>query len=128
MIEQQDVIGLIEELASESSDIEVVWLYGSRAKGNANESSDYDLAVAYSDVNEKSSSNDYYTDDLAFKWSNKTSVAVSIIDINHIPVPLAISVISDGKVIFCRNDLRLHSEESRVWSMWEAYRYEYARK
>ena len=128
MINQLNIISLIEALAAESPVIEVVWLYGSRAKGNANEKSDYDLAIAYSKFNDKLASSGYYGDDLAYKWSQKTSVEISIIDINHIPVPLAFSVISEGKVIFCRNDLRLHSEESRIWSMWEAYRYEYARK
>ncbi len=28
----------------------------------------------------------------------------------------------------CRSHLRLQSEESRIWSMWESYKYEYARK
>ena len=128
MINQQKIISLIETLAAESLVIEVVWLYGSRAKGNANEKSDYDLAIAYSKFNDKSVSSEYYSDDLAYKWSQKTSADISVININHVPVPLAYSVVNEGIVIFCRNDLRLHSEESRIWSMWEAYRYEYARK
>ena len=128
MISQQKVISVIETLAAESPVIELVWLYGSRAKGNADENSDYDLAVAYSPANEVSYNFGYRSDDLAFKWSQITGVNVSVIDINHVPIPLAYSVINEDKVIFCKNDLRLYSEESRIWSMWEAYRYEYARK
>ncbi len=128
MINQQDIINLLEKLAEKNPDIEVVWLYGSRAKGNADEQSDYDLAIAYSQLKDKSASNDYYSDDLAYKWTKETAADVSVIDINHISTPLAFSVINEGNVIFCKNNLRLHSEESRIWSMWEAYKYEYARK
>lgn len=119
------IIKLINQKAEESNIIDVVWLYGSHAKGNADENSDYDLAIAF---NQTGSAKDYYCDELAYQWSKTTKVDVSVIDINKVPVPLAYSVISDGKVIFCRNELRLHSEQSRIWSMWEAYRYEYARK
>ena len=84
--------------------------------------------MAYSVVNKIPDNNGYRSDDLAFKWSQKTSADISLININQVPVPLAYTVVNEGKVIFCRNDLRLHSEESRIWSMWEAYRYEYARK
>ncbi len=71
---------------------------------------------------------DYFSDELAFKWSQNLSVKISVIDINQAPIPLAYSVINDGKVILCRNYLRLHSDEARIWSMWESYKYEYAIK
>lgn len=37
----------IAQLAGQDADIVVVWLYGSRAKGNAHASSDYDPGVAF---------------------------------------------------------------------------------
>jgi predicted nucleotidyltransferase len=37
----------IKQLAGQNPDILIVWLYGSRAKGNAHQYSDYDLAVAF---------------------------------------------------------------------------------
>jgi len=42
-----ELLQKIVPLAESDPDIAVVWLYGSRAKGNAHASSDYDLAVAF---------------------------------------------------------------------------------
>jgi len=39
----------LEELTSSNPDVEVLWLYGSRARGQASTNSDYDLAVAFTD-------------------------------------------------------------------------------
>ena len=41
------IISTIKQLAEQNPDILIVWLYGSRAKGNAQWLSDYDLAVAF---------------------------------------------------------------------------------
>jgi predicted nucleotidyltransferase len=43
---QRNCLSTIAHLASEEKCIDVVWLYGSRVRGQADESSDYDLAVA----------------------------------------------------------------------------------
>ena len=37
----------LSEMASADREIAVLWLYGSRAKNTATETSDYDLAVAF---------------------------------------------------------------------------------
>lgn len=42
-----DLLPKIATLAENDPEIAVVWLYGSRAKGCAHASSDYDLAVAF---------------------------------------------------------------------------------
>jgi len=129
MKEQESIVERINWLAQEDPAIEVVWLYGSRAKGTANESSDYDLAVAFirPDEADRGADVSYPCDELAYQWSKKTDAKISIVDINHAPTALAYTIISDGKVIFCNNDFRLHAEESRIWSLWEAARYEYAK-
>jgi predicted nucleotidyltransferase len=44
------IISTIKQLAEQNPDILIVWLYGSRAKGNAHRLSDYDLAVAFKSV------------------------------------------------------------------------------
>ena len=49
MPSQTKTIKSIEQLASSNSDIEVLWLYGSRARGQASSTSDYDLAIAFTD-------------------------------------------------------------------------------
>ncbi|MBR7887558.1 nucleotidyltransferase domain-containing protein [Marinomonas sp. A79] len=122
---QSLTLALLEKLAKEQPEIKVVWLYGSRAKGNAEEDSDYDLAVAYDFTALKK--HDYPNDELAYHWSQKTSQKISVVDINQVPTALAYSVINDGNVIYCRESLRLHSEQSRVWALWEAFRYEHKR-
>lgn len=127
MKEQESIVDRINRLAQEDPVIEVVWLYGSRAKGTANESSDYDLAVAFTRPGEAGRGTvvSYPCDELAYQWSKKTDVEISIVDINHVPAALAYTIINDGVVIFCNNDFRLRAEELRIWSLWEAVRYEY---
>ena len=41
------IISTRKQFAEQNPDILIVWLYGSRAKGNAHRLSDYDLAVAF---------------------------------------------------------------------------------
>ena len=59
---------------------------------------------------------------LAFDWidalgwpENRLSVA----DINHIPIPLALSIVTTGKELYVNNAYRLAREENRITSMWE---------
>jgi len=40
--DQTKAIGKIITLAENNAEVEVIWLYGSRARNNANEDSDYD--------------------------------------------------------------------------------------
>ncbi|PCJ50946.1 MAG: hypothetical protein COA74_00290 [Gammaproteobacteria bacterium] len=117
----------IYQLALDARDIEIVWLYGSRAKGMQTDSSDYDLAIALTEHPAKNSLDEYYPDKLSSHWTEIIGKKISIIDINQIPVPLAYNVITDGKLILCLNDLRLHSEQQRIWSLWESYKYEHRR-
>lgn len=116
-----EVLNKLQQLAENSKELEVVWLYGSRAKNTANVLSDYDLAVAF----KRGAS--YDCEDLAYQWSKVTQESISIVNINHIPVPLAYNIINEGVVMVCQNSLRLHSEQSRIWSLWEYYRYEHAK-
>ena len=107
----------LAELALRHSEIEVLWLYGSRAKGNAEEVSDWDLAVAIKNRDEL----DDYCDALAYEWSSEVEQKISLVDINAIPTPLAINIIQDGVVLYSSSDFRQHSEEQRIWSLWEEY-------
>jgi uncharacterized protein len=110
-------------MAEANTLIDVVWLYGSQVKGNADENSDYDVAIAFDQKGVAKWA--YYADDLAEQWTRKTQEQVSIVDINQAPTPLAYSIINDGKVLYCRDPLRLHTEQMRVWSLWEAFRHEH---
>ena len=118
---QKHTLNTLKKMAESDSSIEVVWLYGSRAKGTADADSDFDLAIAFQSLPENRAS--YYTEDLAFQWMEQVNVKISIVDINQIP--LAYNIIEEGGIIMSANPLRIHSEQSRVWSLWEEYRYEY---
>ena len=120
----ETTLNKIADLARSEGDIDVIWLYGSRAKGTADKLSDYDIALAFTQGATKS---EYRCDELAYQWSIATNEKVSIVDINRVPVPLSYAVISEGLVIFCQNTLRLHSEEQRIWSLWSEYKYEHER-
>lgn len=121
----QKTIATLQKLAAADDNIEVVWLYGSQVKGNATVNSDYDLAIACDQ--EVIAQHAFYCDELSYQWSKATLEKISIIDINKVPIPLAYSAINDGKVIYCRYPLRLHSEQQRIWSLWEAFRNEHER-
>lgn len=116
------VLDEIIGLARDDRRVAVMWLYGSRAKGTATADSDYDLAVAFGSFPEDSWERRLQPELLAMDWADALGVAeeaLSIIDINHVPLPLAHAVITTGQVIFVRDRLRLAREENRVTSMWE---------
>lgn len=111
------------QFAQQNPMIEVLWLYGSRAKGSAQANSDYDLAAALTSGSAKDTP--YYLDEVGYQWAQETQQAISIVDINQVPTPLAYNVINEGLVVICKNPLRLHAEQARVWSLWEAFKYEH---
>lgn len=122
-----DIRSKIIALASEHEDIEVLWLYGSRARGTETTESDWDLAVAFKEFEREDWTRRLKPELLAMEWREAVGggIAVSIADINQVSSPLAYSIIQDNTVWYCSNSLRLHKEEQRIWSMWEEYRYEH---
>ena len=119
---EDNILEKLIDLAKSDARIDVLWLYGSQAKGAANEQSDYDLAVAFNSFPEDASDKRLQPELLAFEWidalgwpENRLSVA----DINHIPIPLALSIVTIGKVLYVKNAYRLAREENRITSMWE---------
>jgi predicted nucleotidyltransferase len=119
---EDNILEKLIDLAKSDARIDVLWLYGSQAKGTANEQSDYDLAVAFNSFPEDASDKRLQPELLAFEWidalgwpENRLSVA----DINHIPIPLALSIVTIGKVLYVKNAYRLAREENRITSMWE---------
>jgi predicted nucleotidyltransferase len=118
--EQSQIISLLNHCSC----VEVAWLYGSRAINKHTAVSDYDIAVALlPDVEDRTT----MVDDLQYTLSNELNGQVSIVDINHIPIPLAQNVVAQGKVLLCRSDLRLRQEQQRIWSLWEEYKYQHER-
>lgn len=104
--------------------IELAWLYGSRAIGKQSDNSDYDIAVA---LRPGLTDGFEVIDEIQYKLGNGLNVAVSVVDINRVPTPLAYNVVAQGKVLLCRSDFRLRLEQQRIWSLWEEYKYQYER-
>jgi predicted nucleotidyltransferase len=109
----------ILERVQHNKDIEVLWLYGSRARGTENEGSDYDLAIAFKDYIEDPVDRRLRPELLALQWKKELLIDLSIIDINQVPLPLAYTVVTDNSMLFSRNDYRLMIEEQKIMSKWE---------
>lgn len=117
-----DILDAIKALAEADARIDVLWLYGSRAKGTEQPDSDYDLAVAFNTFPKGAWDKRLQPEQLAMDWSDALGLGerqLSVVDINHIPLTLAYTIICTGKVLTAPNTLRLAREENRITSMWE---------
>ena len=104
------------------ADIAVLWLYGSRARGDFGADSDYDVAVAFqhfkSDRTEARLRPELLAMDLAAELDLPPE-RLSVVDINLAPVPLAVNIVTEGITLLVNDSLRLAREENRISSMWE---------
>lgn len=122
MPDQTTILNGLVELAAKDDEIAVLWLYGSRAKGSAAESSDYDLAVAFRTFEKDALERRLRPELLAQAWQEALSLPagqLSLVDINQAPLPLAHVIIRTGQVLRATDGLRLVREENRITSMWE---------
>ena len=118
-----DKLNAIAELARQNPDVVIVWLYGSRAKGNAHQFSDYDLAVAFSSfIKDNQLEKRLRPECLALDWQQALGshdFQLSVVDINQAPIPLAWEIIQADTVLFCRDENRLWQETLRIHSRRE---------
>jgi predicted nucleotidyltransferase len=114
--EQSKIIHKIVQLAENTPEVEVLWLYGSRAKGNANNNSDYDLAIAFKTYIDDPLERRLKPELLALKWKNQLKIELSVIDINQVPLPLAYTVIQDNTTLYSNNEYRRMVEEQKIMS------------
>ncbi|CAM3402525.1 type VII toxin-antitoxin system MntA family adenylyltransferase antitoxin [Halomonas lysinitropha] len=122
MPHQSTMLKALVDMAAEETDIAVLWLYGSRAKGTASPDSDYDLAVAFRDFAKAPLERRLRPELLSQDWQDRLGLPhdrLSIVDINLAPLPLAHAVIRTGQVLRVNDRLRLIREENRITSMWE---------
>jgi predicted nucleotidyltransferase len=124
MITQSPAIKQLIQLANNTPEIEVLWLYGSRARNTASQNSDYDLAVAFKSYIEDPIEQRIRPELLAMDWQkelnqSELNIAFSIIDINRVPLPLAYTVIHDNTLLYSTNEYRRMVEEQRIMSKWE---------
>ena len=114
--------------ASLADDIEVIWLYGSQAKGTAHSQSDIDLAIAFKNFNLSELDRKLRPQELSLIWSEQLNLPdgkLSIIDINTVPVYLAFNVVEYGRVIYSKNSTREFKETQRIFSKYEFEMIEY---
>jgi predicted nucleotidyltransferase len=108
--------------ASLADDIEVIWLYGSQAKGTAHSQSDIDLAIAFKNFNLSELDKKLRPQELSLILSEQLNLPdgkLSIIDINTVPVYLALNVVEYGRVIYSKNSSREFKETQRIYSQYE---------
>lgn len=117
-IQKQNLFNIIQ-LAKNKPEVEVLWLYGSRARNKANILSDYDLAVAFKNYIEDPVERRLRPEILALKWHKELEIPLSIVDINHAPLTLAYTVVLDNTLLYSKNDYRRMTEEQRIMSKWE---------
>ncbi len=130
MHEEKTILTSCTRLAEQDVRIDVLWLYGSRAKGTARPDSDYDFAVAFNHFPQNAWERRLQSEMLALDWSDQLALPedhLSVADINLAPLPLALNIVQKGRVLVVKNTLRLAREENRVTSMWEID-YQYSRK
>jgi predicted nucleotidyltransferase len=120
----------LTELALGDSEVVVVWLYGSHADGTASDHSDVDLAVAYASYVADPVRRRLRPELTALDWVQALGLSereLSVVDIRQAPIPLAFSVIEQGRVLLSKDDGRRMFEEQRIMSMWEDHQYQYQR-
>jgi len=116
---QESNLKEIVKIAKKNSDVDVLWLYGSRARGNENENSDYDLAIAFKAYIKDPIEQRLRPELLSLEWHKLLGVEISIVDINQAILPLAYTVVQDNTVLYSQNDFRRMTEEQRIMSKWE---------
>ena len=122
-----DMLEQLIFLASSNPQVQVLWLYGSRAKGTAGPSSDWDLAVAFDPVKQSGPlgaalENRLRPELLALEWQRALGLAegkLSVVDINQAPIPLAFAIIDANTPLYSRDEGRRLQEEARIMSQME---------
>lgn len=121
----QSISNILEHIinnAINDDDIEVVWLYGSQARGTAHEHSDMDIAIAFKNFNLSDVDRKLRPQELSLIWSDELNLPdgkLSIVDINNVPVYLAFNVVEYGKVLTAKNKSRELKEVQRIYSQYE---------
>ena len=118
----KNILHQITKRALELGDIEVIWLYGSQAKGTSHSQSDIDIAVAFKNFNLTDIDRKLRPQELSLIWSEQINLPdgkLSIVDINNVPVYLAFNIVEYGEVMCCKNKSREFKELQRIYGQFE---------
>lgn len=117
---QTDMQTRLIALAEANAEIAALWLYGSRARGTAHADSDYDLAVLFNTYQPDPLERRLVPELLAMAWQRELpAIQLSLIDVQQVPLPLAFTVVSDNRLLYCRDDFARLEFERRTLSKWE---------
>lgn len=119
----------IIELATSNPEIDALWLYGSHAKGKASVHSDIDLAVIFSTHIDNVLDRRLRPEILALDWQQELHLpenALSILDMEHAAIPVAMGVLQTGKLLINKNPTHEFNASRKIMSIWELdYQYHY---
>jgi predicted nucleotidyltransferase len=118
----KNILKKLTDKALLDNDIDVVWLYGSQAKGTAHSKSDIDMAIAFKNFSLSELDRKLRPQELNLIWSEQLNLPdgkLSIVDINTVPVYLAFNIVEYGKVICSKNKIRELKETQRIYSQYE---------
>lgn len=120
-LSQDPLLARLIQLATQKPEINALWLYGSRAKGNHRPDSDYDLGVLFANRIKDPFERRLRPELLALDWTKTLGLdedLISLVDIQNAPIPLAMNIIS-GELLYSSNrDARL-AAEGRIMSKAE---------
>jgi len=118
----RDLTKEIIALAENDPHVVTLWLYGSRARGDHHPQSDYDLAVIFRDWEPNRLERRLRPELLALDWLAALDVpegTLSVVDVAIAPIPLGMSIISEGGLLLDRDPQVRMTHESRIMSRWE---------
>ena len=112
----------IISLAAQNENIELLWLYGSYAKGTVHQASDIDLAVVFTHREEDVLERRLRSEILAIEWQKALGLSagqLSVLDMSIADIPIAMSVLTTGELLLSKNYSRQLTEQQRIMSKWE---------
>lgn len=130
-VETDEIIDQVVQLAQLDEQVSILWLYGSRVKGSAHDQSDYDFAVAFSAFIQSPYESRLRPELLALSWQEACQLPdnkLSVVDVNKAPIALAWEIVSTGKLLLVKDQIRYHQEFQRITSMTEWMLFEAQKK
>jgi predicted nucleotidyltransferase len=120
---QDPVLEKLLSLAGKKSDISALWLYGSRAKGNYQPTSDYDIALSFANRLPDTLENRLRPETLSSEWSQLLAEDISVVDIDLIPTPLAAAISDEGLLLLDKAPVNTAWLYNKIWSKWDEWQY-----
>ena len=109
------------------AEIKFAYLFGSQAKNEAGKLSDIDIAVYLDGKLDEYKRFDIRLGLIGKVGSLLKTNKIDLVILNDIPLSLSYRVVRDGKIIYCRDELRRIRFEARIMSLYFDQEYYYNR-